>query len=251
VTNFAEECRLLVHAPAAGVWNMAVDEALLESAATGGPLTLRFYQWREPTLSLGYFQRFADRFQHAASRECPVVRRTTGGGAILHDRELTYSLCVPPGHRLTHPPAELYQRLHCSLVQALEPLGAVSQVLAAGADRGPLNEPFLCFARRASGDVVLAEAKIAGSAQRRHRGAILQHGSVLVETSPAAPELPGLDRTAQLTLPPAQLLAAWRATLAQELKLSFLPGELSAAEQSRAEQLVDEKFATVAWNEKR
>lgn len=251
VTHFVDDCRLIVHAPAAGVWNMAVDEALLESTAGGGLPTLRFYQWNEPTLSLGYFQRFADRGTHAASLDCPIVRRTTGGGAILHDRELTYSLSVPAGHRLARRPAELYDRMHRSLVQALEQLGAASQVLATGADRGPMAEPFLCFQRRASGDVVQAGAKIAGSAQRRHRGAILQHGSVLVETSPAAPELPGLEQTARVVVQPERLLEHWRDPLARELELNFAPGELSAAEQSRANELVAEKFATVAWTENR
>jgi lipoate-protein ligase A len=251
VTHFVDDCRLIVHAPAAGAWNMAVDEALLESAAAGDPPTLRFYQWEEPTLSLGYFQRFADRGTHAASLDCPVVRRTTGGGAILHDRELTYSLTVPAGHRLARRPAELYDRMHRSLVQTLAQLGAASQVFATGADRGPLAEPFLCFQRRASGDVVQAGAKIAGSAQRRHRGAILQHGSVLVETSTAAPELPGLEQTARVVVQPERLLELWREPLARELELNFVPGELSAAEQSRADKLVAEKFATAAWNEKR
>ncbi|MBX9790634.1 MAG: lipoate--protein ligase family protein [Pirellulales bacterium] len=251
MTDSIDQCRLLVHAPAAGEWNMAVDEALLESAAAGGSPTLRFYQWREPTLSLGYFQRYADRWQHTTSRDCRVVRRTTGGGAILHDRELTYSLCVPPGHRLTRRPAELYNRLHRALVRALAPLGADSQLLTTGADRGPRSEPFLCFARRAAGDVVLAGAKIAGSAQRRHRGAILQHGSVLVATSPAAPELPGLERTAQLALAPEKLIELWRVALVEELQLDFTSGELTAEEDSRAAQLAREKFATAAWNEKR
>jgi lipoate-protein ligase A len=251
VTHFVDDCRLLVHAPAAGAWNMAVDEALLESACGGGLPTLRFYQWNKPTLSLGYFQRFADRGSHAASLDCPIVRRTTGGGAILHDRELTYSLTVPAGHRLARRPAELYDRMHRSLVQALEQLGAASQVLATGVDRGPLAEPFLCFQRRASGDVVQAGAKIAGSAQRRHRGAILQHGSVLVETSRAAPELPGLEQTARVALSPEQLLEVWREPLARELELNFVADELSAAEQSRADELVAEKFATAAWTAKR
>ena len=251
VTHFVDDCRLLVHAPAAGAWNMAVDEALLETAVSGGLPTLRFYQWNEPTLSLGYFQRFADRGTHAASLGCPIVRRTTGGGAILHDRELTYSLTVPASHRLARRPAELYDRMHRSLVQALEQLGAASQVLATGADRGPLAEPFLCFQRRASGDVVQAGAKIAGSAQRRHRGALLQHGSVLVETSRVAPELPGLEQTSRVALSPERLLEVWRAPLARELELNLAPGELSAAEQLRADELVAEKFAAVAWTEKR
>ena len=77
-------CRLIVDPPASGAWNMAVDEALLESVADGGPATLRFYQWSEPTLSLGYFQPYADREQHEASRELTVVRRSTGGGALIH-----------------------------------------------------------------------------------------------------------------------------------------------------------------------
>src|SRR5688500_9559950 len=87
--------RVITDPPASGAWNMAVDEALLESAATGSVATLRFYEWHEPTLSLGYFQPAADREQHAASRACPLVRRASGGGAIVHDRELTYSLAWP------------------------------------------------------------------------------------------------------------------------------------------------------------
>src|SRR6185295_18138238 len=87
--------RLLIDPPGGGAWNMAVDEALLETAATTGQATLRFYQWQEPTLSLGYFQSVADRQQHAASLDCPVVRRASGGGAILPDRELTYSVALP------------------------------------------------------------------------------------------------------------------------------------------------------------
>src|SRR5687767_13677741 len=91
--------RLLIDPPASGAWNMAVDEALLASAAAG-VATLRFYTWSQPTLSLGYFQHAHQRDAHAASRSCPLVRRASGGGAILHDRELTYSLAVPLRQRL-------------------------------------------------------------------------------------------------------------------------------------------------------
>ena len=80
VRSDGRRLRLLIDPPAAGAWNMAVDEALLESAAIAGVATLRFYQWSEPTLSLGYFQAAADREQHAASRDCPLVRRPAAAG---------------------------------------------------------------------------------------------------------------------------------------------------------------------------
>src|SRR5437868_3979467 len=87
--------RLIIDSPGDGAWNMAVDEALLETAANTNQATLRLYQWRQPTLSLGYFQLAADRAQHAASAACLLIRRPSGGGAILHDRELTYSIALP------------------------------------------------------------------------------------------------------------------------------------------------------------
>ena len=91
--------RLLIDAQEGGAWNMAVDHALLETAAETGAITLRFYEWTPATLSLGYFQPVADRLQHAASAACPIVRRSTGGGAIVHDQELTYSLVAPVSSR--------------------------------------------------------------------------------------------------------------------------------------------------------
>src|SRR5262245_3748574 len=114
-----DRLRLLIDPPASGAWNMAVDEALLETAATEGLPTLRFYEWERPTLSLGYFQSAADRVHHAASRECPVVRRASGGGAIVHDRELTYSIAVPQANPRSAAAAELYDSFHETLVQAL------------------------------------------------------------------------------------------------------------------------------------
>src|SRR5262245_23045859 len=113
------DCRLIIDLPQNGPWNMAVDDALLTDAVENGHATLRFYEWREPTLALGYFQHFADREQHAASRNAAVVRRQSGGGAILHDRELTYSLVLPPGHPLTHNAPRLYDAVHKAFINTL------------------------------------------------------------------------------------------------------------------------------------
>ena len=99
-------CRQILSEPTDGASNMALDEALLESAAAAGANvrpTLRIYGWPRPTLSLGYFQRAADREMHEASGECDLVRRPSGGGAILHDRELTYALVLPEIVATTRP----------------------------------------------------------------------------------------------------------------------------------------------------
>ncbi|HRE99429.1 MAG TPA: hypothetical protein PLI18_02855 [Pirellulaceae bacterium] len=182
--------RLLIDAPASGARNMAVDEALLEGVGDGGRPCLRFYRWREPTLSLGYFQPLADRRLHDASGSIPVVRRVTGGGAIVHDRELTYSLVLPIRDRWAAAHRELYDRIHGAIVGWLRQLGLSSARLHPGLPQD--DEPFLCFQRRSDGDVEGDGYKVLGSAQRRTRTAMLQHGSLLLGRSRFAPELPGV-----------------------------------------------------------
>src|SRR5688500_11588427 len=154
---------------------MAVDEALLMSAAERGAPTLRFYGWSEPTLSLGYFQAHGERDRHAASRDAALVRRATGGGAILHDRELTYSFAAPITDRLSADVEQLYHAFHESLIAALAELGTAASLFDSPVLNARGSEPFLCFQRRTRGDVLLGDYKIVGSAQRRHHGAVLQH----------------------------------------------------------------------------
>ena len=193
------QCRLLIDPPGPGAWNMAVDEMLLEWSAAQRGCCLRFYGWREPTLSLGYFQEYRDRAGHGPSRDCPVVRRLTGGGAILHDAELTYSLVVPAGTRWPPAGRALPGRPRQPDRGAGRPghrRGVVSTVPAAGPARSPFSVSSV--ARRAT--FWWATTKIAGSAQRRRRGAVLQHGSVLLRRSPAAPELPALEDAAGKTV---------------------------------------------------
>jgi len=131
---------LLLDPPAAGAWNMAVDEALLEAAAEGQG-TLRFYRWSEPTLSLGYFQQYADRRQHEPSRQCAVVRRPSGGGAILHDIELTYSLAVPSRHPLALDRLGFYQAVHTALIAVLAEWGIEATMFARPERLAPPSPP--------------------------------------------------------------------------------------------------------------
>ena len=246
--------RLLVDPPASGAWNMAVDETLLESAIAGGPATLRFYTWEEPTLSLGYFQSTADREQHVASSACPLVRRSSGGGAILHDHELTYSISLPVGAARDSAVAnELYDAVHGSLVDILSELGVHAELHRPGMGecdmRGkqPDSEPFLCFQRRACGDVVCGGVKICGSAQRRRREALLQHGSLLLRRSDFAPELPGLAEQCVRAISGEELRVCWQSALAGRVGSSFVEGQISSAERDRAELLASSRFGVAEF----
>jgi lipoate-protein ligase A len=242
--------RAIFDPPALGPWNMAVDEALLETAAASGQPTLRFYQWQEPTLSLGYFQVLDDRQRHTSSQHCPVVRRASGGGAILHDRELTYSVAVPQTVAQVSGARRLYEICHQTLIAALAEVGVSAALYrdcsAQQADAElPTDAPFLCFQRRTCFDVVVGDAKIAGSAQRRRRGAVLQHGSILLARSPLAPELPGVQEAANIDIITADLIHRWTPHLAHALNLPIKPGSLTAAERSLIEVLSLRRFAAL------
>ena len=126
---------------------MAVDESLLRSAAESDRMTLRFYQWCEPTLSLGYFQRYEDRKKHPHSTNCPVVRRGTGGGAIIHDRELTYSLVVPARLGIHLAASKWYDMVHGAVIRAFDSLGIQSYTCPETVRERETE--FLCFQRRA------------------------------------------------------------------------------------------------------
>lgn len=244
-------CRLLIDPPATGAWNMAVDEALMEWAGASGGCCLRFYRWDEPTLSLGYFQAYSDRQRHAASLDCPAVRRISGGGAIVHDAELTYSFVLPRGDWLAVPRLVLYEVVHATLIEVLSEPGVMAVLCAGSRGTPPGGQPFLCFQRRAPGDVVVGQTKIAGSAQRRSSRAVLQHGSVLVARSPAAPELDGLSDLTGTPIDESQLIGAWLEKLASRLGLAWYDQPLSACERRRAAELVEAKFAAESWTKNR
>jgi lipoate-protein ligase A len=236
---------------------MAVDEALTESARKSGVPVLRFYQWSKPTLSLGYFQKLQDRNTHSSSRGCPVVRRTTGGGAIVHDRELTYSFVWPTDARRflggmhSSDPQVHYQIFHRTLIRVLAGLGIEAHVFAGGSSSRKNSEPFLCFQRRASGDLIVEDHKVGGSAQRRCRGAVLQHGSVLLARSKYAPELPGISDFRNWTVSLATLLAAWSGALGSELHVRLTESRLAGHEQTIVKRIAREKFSASNWTDRR
>lgn len=244
-------CRLIVDAPLSGVWNMAVDEVLLEEAAERDLATLRFYEWSEATLSLGYFQSYEDRLGHKDSRDCPIVRRQSGGGAIVHDQELTYTLALPASVPMARDAQTLYEAVHRSLLDALAEWQIVARLCQSPAKVAPHAEPFLCFERRSSGDVLLGESKICGSAQRRNRGAVVQHGSVLLAKSTSAQRLAGIAELSGVRLKPAQLIATWQPRLSREVGLELTAGRLDAAVQRQVSTLAVEKYDMQRWTRRR
>ncbi len=244
--------RLLIHPPGGGAWNMAVDEVLLENAARG-QLSLRFYQWQEATVSLGYFQALSERNAHPASLACPLVRRSSGGGAIVHDglgHDLTYSLAVPGVPRRGDEQARLYAVLHEALIDALSDFG-VAATSCPEHRLPPRTKPFLCFQRQTPGDVLLEDQKILGSAQRRNLMALLQHGSVLLQQSPFVPELPGIGELRGRKLDVEPLREVWQSRLWDRWPVTWQRAELTKPEIARAEELVAQKYGNPRWNARR
>jgi lipoate-protein ligase A len=175
--------------PAAdGPANMAIDELLAEEAVRRDGLVIRVYAWSEPTVSLGAFQPFAEAEACAAIAGLPIVRRPSGGGAIIHGTDLTYAAAVPKGHPWGGTPQALYDGLHAAMVDVLRDHGFDARLHAPSADDPPADA-LLCFSRRSPGDVVVRQgdapaAKVMGSAQRRFGTAVLQHGSLLLAACP-------------------------------------------------------------------
>lgn len=254
MADSAHEARLIIHDDAPGPWNMAVDQCLLESAATTGDIAIRIYRWNTPTLSLGYFQNYEDRANHAASQRCDSVRRASGGGAILHDLELTYSIAIPVSVLKPMSTHDLYNTAHQATINVFESM-EISLDLHVSKDESPDEQPFLCFQRRSAGDLIMEGQKVGGSAQRRLKHAVLQHGSLLLETSKCCPELPGIADLGHHGLSVEYLanewIARWPVIMARSLGLELIPSDLTTAEQSRSEQIVIERFGNAEWTKKR
>ncbi len=184
--------------PLSGETNMAIDEALLRDATPESPIVLRVYQWEQPTLSLGHFQSWEDCRTIPGLSDLPWVRRKTGGGAIVHDQEITYSILIPETRNKTSKGHSelLYRAIHGSVVENLKKLGwdaKLSETCTCSTATNQKEEPFLCFSRRSPVDLIIGTHKILGSAQRRTSAGLLQHGSLLIHQSPTTPKLIGLS----------------------------------------------------------
>jgi lipoyl(octanoyl) transferase len=239
-------CRLLPYTVADGPHNMAADEILLE-AAGDGVASLRFYAWTEPTVSLGYFQTHASLRESPRLARLPRVRRPSGGMALVHHHEITYALALPAGAGWQTGEPWL-RRMHRIIAAALATLGVTAR----------LHEPPeihcetpLCFRYLTAGDLLVEGAKIGGSAQRRQRGALMQHGGLLLAQSLYAPELPGIRELTGHNLSVEETCAAIGRDFVLDTGWDLNPCPWLADEAGRIESLVAEKYGRREWNEKR
>ncbi len=247
-----QAARLLIDPAGDGAWNMAVDQAILQSVASAARPVLRIYLWHPATLSLGYFQSFDQRSQHPESTGCPVVRRSSGGGAILHHHELTYSLCLPASNRWAKKNTELYAKVHRCILAALSQFSVDAECYARLPASGVGNsDHFLCFERRSDGDLILDGFKIVGSAQRRSRHAIIQHGSILFGRSEFAPQLPGINDLANGIVDETAFVTLMIDIVCENLRIVVQTERLSEQENELARQICESRFANDAWTRQR
>ena len=199
--------------PHAAALNMAIDEILLRTATRP---TLRLYRWARPATSFGYFGKWQDAL--AAGPERDLVRRWTGGGIVFHGRDLTFSLIVPRAHPFCAiSPRESYRAIHECLAKAIEGATLASAALP--------QTSAACFQNPVQHDILIADRKVAGGAQRRTKSGLLHQGSVQEIESPAA-----------LTAALLQVFSNSRETV-----------PLSGETATQAAILAREKYATERW----
>lgn len=259
---------------------MAIDEAVLIHVANKQVLpTIRFYAWERPTLSMGYFQRFTRDVDEAALqvRNFDVVRRMTGGRAVLHDRELTYSVIVPGDHEWAQVSVtESYRHLSYGLRDGFRNLGVEAEIvsLADEKERDKYSSvgSAACFDSPSWYELVVGGKKIAGSAQVRAHGGLLQHGSLLLDLDiddlfsvlkfgnerfkqrareEFADRAVSVKQLTQRDVSFSEAAAAFAKGFQTGLALELVPAELLSEESEMARQLAKEKYQTEAWMKRR
>lgn len=273
-----EKWRLLTTGYTDGFQNMAIDEAILIACKRGlVPPTVRFYGWSPPALSLGYLQKVEGRIDLKACRRLgiDVVRRPTGGGAVLHDQELTYSLVCPEDHPL-FPPDVLgtYKVISSWLIEGFRSLGLEAQLVSFREKQPSIGEPqarrapAVCFSASSWYEIAIQGRKVCGSAQRRIPGAFLQHGSILLDFDP--------EKLSQLFIPKAggreRMLAKLHRSVTSlnehleeridffglqkvlaesfrsRLNVELVEGKLTSEEQVLADEHLKERYLDENWN---
>lgn len=237
-----------------GAWNMARDEALARTLQDGEAV-LRLYGWDRPTISFGRNEPTRDRYSPAEGARLgyTFVRRPTGGRAVLHDDELTYSVILPA--RSAGGVRNAYHRINRALAAALSQLGALVR-LAEGSGAAPLDAG-PCFQSPAPGEVTVDGRKLVGSAQAKIGRALLQHGSVLLggdQSGLTSVSLDGAEIGAPVTLrevvPGAaddDVSAAVVEAMQNEFRGEWVDGRPMEATDDVARELIDSRYGLERW----
>lgn len=275
-----EQWRFIVTEAMPPAMNMAVDEAILQLHSEGKvPPTVRFYTWNPATLSIGYFQKAAKEINLEALRERGLgfVRRPTGGRAVLHDQELTYSVVVSESHpKMPSGVTEAYKVISMGLLHGFQRLGLHAEMvsLATEEEKEKYSSPgsSACFDSPSWYELVVEGKKVAGSAQTRQKGVILQHGSILLEmdvellfsllnfpSERVKQRMMESFRQKAVTINEVsprpiglqEAVEAFRDGFASGLEVELVPGELTAEELALADELVRTRYASDEWNFRR
>lgn len=261
-------------------FNMALDEALLEWHSKGEiPPVIRFYGWNPATLSIGYFQKVEKEIDLEAVKRHGLgfVRRPTGGRGVLHEHELTYSVIVTEEHpRMPKTVMEAYRVISEGILKGFQQLGmeAYFAIPRTAEERESLKNPrsAVCFDAPSWYELVVEGRKVAGSAQTRQKGVILQHGSILLDLDEdklfslfhySSERLRTRMQAAfkskavtineissrQITL--AEAKTAFKAGFEEGLNIQLDPFELTAEQLNYVHQLASERYESDEWNFRR
>jgi len=254
--------RLIIHGPEHAFFNMALDEAVAEAVRGKlSPPTLRLYQWKRPSISVGYFQKSSEvNLDYCSERGYPVVRRLTGGRAILHDDELTYSVSSCADSALFRGGLhETYRTISSALVSALCSHGINAQI-SFRKKRNIHDKNPSCFRSASYGEITVNGKKIIGSAQKRYKDGFLQHGSLLLGHK--ADELNNVlnnigpdsgTHIGSLTeyspgMTADRLCRSLREAFEKVLNVKLVTDIPTKAEMKAAETLVTAKYSSDKWN---
>ncbi|MFD1408180.1 biotin/lipoate A/B protein ligase family protein [Kroppenstedtia eburnea] len=276
----ANNWRLLHTGNRSSAENMAIDEAILTSVSEGeAPPTLRFYGWEPATLSIGYFQKVEKEVNRDRLRAkgLGLVRRPTGGRAVLHDREVTYSVILAedyPG--MPTSVTDSYRVISTGLLEGFRELDLQAEMVPLETEEEKAQYASLgsaaCFDSPSNYELVVEGRKVAGSAQTRQRGVILQHGSILLDLDvdllfdvlrfPSERVKERMKRgflnkavaINQLRPEPVSFDEAVKAMtrgFEKGLQIRLEPGELTPREQELAQELVSSRYGRDEWNFKK
>jgi lipoate-protein ligase A len=251
---------------------MAIDEAIVrESQREKFSPTLRFYSWEKPSVSLGYFQNVEDEVNitFCQDREIPIVRRPTGGKAVLHEDDLTYSLVAREDNSL-FPTGLLgtYQIISRCIATGLAKLGIQADMLKEGRQTGAPELGALCFSMPSQYELLVNGKKICGSAQMRTKGVFLQHGSLLMDFDPHSScmaisknngpisreaeklkkHVTSIHENMSRKTDHREVCCALASGFEETLGIRLIEGTLTPREERTKEQLLHHKYSTRLWN---